>query len=84
MLPGDLAWFEDLNIPASGSNTQIVVARPQEVLVFECDPIPFAYPETEAGDLSVAIGLRAYVGCIVRYPKAVQTISGAAYASSLT
>jgi HK97 family phage major capsid protein len=84
ILPGALALFEDNSIPASGANTQIVVARPQEILVFEGDPIPFAYPETLAGSLAVVIGLRVYIGCIVRWAKSVQSISGNAYASSLS
>jgi hypothetical protein len=84
VLPSGLAVFEDNSIPASGSDTQIIVARPHEVLMLEGDPIPIAYPETGAATLSVIVGLRAYVATIVRYPKAIQTISGSAYGSTLS
>ncbi len=84
---GQLRWHTDDNIPAtgySGLDTQLVVARPAEVFVWESDePIAFAYPQTEAAALEVIIGLRSYVGCIVRYPKAVASISGDAYSTSL-
>jgi hypothetical protein len=84
VLPDGLAVFQDNNVPAVGSNSQIVVARPSEVFVFEGSPISFSYAETEAADLSVVIGLRVYVGCIVRYAKAVQAISGNTYPTTLS
>ena len=84
IMPGGLAWFEDNNIPASGSNTQLIVARPQEIIVFEGEPIPSAYPETEAAGLSVTINLRCYVGAIARFPKSVAVIGGSGYPLTLT
>ena len=78
-LPGALRWFADDNIPASGSNTQIIVARPQEIYTFDGQHVPYAFPETNAGSLSVLVGLRAYVGAIVRFPKAIAALSGAAF-----
>jgi hypothetical protein len=42
------------------------------------DPIAFSYPETEAVDLSVVIGLRSYVATIARFPKSVAVIGGSA------
>lgn len=78
-LPGALRWYTDDNIPALSTNTQILVARPQEIYTFEGDPISYAMPETNAPELSVLVGLRCYIGVVARFPKAVVSISGAAY-----
>jgi hypothetical protein len=83
VLPGGLAWFEDGNIPASGPNTQIVVARPDTVVLFEGEPVPIIFPESYAGTLQVLIGLRSYVAAIARHAAAVQTISGSTYPTTL-
>lgn len=83
VMPGGLKWFADDNIPAVGGNTQVIVARPQEILVWEGDPVSFAFPQTNAGNLSVLIGLRSYVAALPRYSKAVAVISGASYPTSL-
>ena len=81
-LPGALRWFSDDNIPASGSNTQIIVARPEEVFTFDGDYYAFSFPETQATTLSVTVGVRSYVGVVVRFPKAIAVISGNAYPTS--
>lgn len=83
VLPGGLAWFSDDNIPAVGADTQIIVARPQEVVTFEGDPIVFAYEETHGNTLSVVVGLREYVAAVARFPKAHSTITGTAYPVTL-
>jgi HK97 family phage major capsid protein len=85
VMPGGLAWFADDSIPTtdSGAETQLLVARPSEVLVFEGAPIVNAWIEPGASDLEVVIGLRSYVGIINRHPGSVSTISGAGYSSSL-
>ncbi len=49
-----MALFEDVNIPASGSNTQLLVARPSEIYLFEGAATPYSYVETYAGSLSCA------------------------------
>ena len=77
-----LAAFEDVNIPVSGANTQLLVARPSEIVLMEGPAIPYAYPETEAMSLSVVVGVRKYVAVIARYPKAIAAITGAAYPTS--
>ena len=82
-LPGALAWFQDDNIPASGSNTQIIVARPQEVYTFDGEHTAYAYPETLANKLQVVVGIKAYVGVIVRFPKAIAVINGSTYPTTL-
>lgn len=82
-LPAALRWHTDDNIPAAGANTQIIVARPQEVFTFQGEPIAFAYPETNAQTLSVLVSLRAYVSVVVRFPHAAAVISGTAYPTSL-
>lgn len=79
---GQLRWHTDDNIPALGSNTQIIVARPETVVTFDGEETSFAYPETSAQSLSVVVGLRAYVAAVVRFPKAIASISGAAYPTS--
>ena len=83
VLPGGLRYFTDDNIPASSGNAQVLVARPDQILVWGADPdeaMSFAYPSTDAGTLSVVIGLRAYCGAIVKHAHAVSVISGAGYA----
>ena len=80
--PGNLPWMLDDNIPASGSNAQILVSRPSSVILLESAMIPFAYPETYAPTLSVAVGLRIYTAAVARFPNAHAIISGTAYATS--
>jgi hypothetical protein len=78
-LPGALCWYTDDNIPASGSNTRIIVSRPSLVSLHEGRPLTFAYPQTLGGQLSVVISLRKYVAAVTRYPNAHSIITGAAY-----
>jgi len=80
---GQCRWHLDDNIPAVSGNTQLVVARPAEVFVWEGEPIPQVTPETGATTLSVVISLRSYVAAIPRYQKAVAVIGGSAYPTSL-
>lgn len=80
---GQAAWHTDDNIPASGSNTQILVARPSEVFVWSGEPIPFVAPEANATTLSMVVSLRQYVASIPRFSKAVAAISGATYPTTL-
>jgi len=86
VLPGGAALFTDDNMPttSSGANTQIIVARPQTICVWESEPIPIVYPESGATTLSVLIGLRAYAAAIPRLPRAVASISGNGYPVTLT
>jgi len=83
ILPGNIAWFADDNIPASGSNTQIIVARPQEMVTFEADPVVYAWPETYGPNLSVLVSLVEYVAAVARFPLAFSVISGNTYPTSL-
>jgi hypothetical protein len=83
VMPAGMAWFIDDNIPASGANTRLVVSRPQTVCLFEGDPIPAAYPATEAPSLAVYVSLRAYVAAIPRFPKGTQVIGGSTYPTTL-
>jgi hypothetical protein len=80
---GQMRWHTDDNIPASGVDTQLIVARPEEIFVFDGEQLSFAYPETVAGSLSVIVGLRSYVGVVVRYPKAIASITGSTYPLTL-
>jgi hypothetical protein len=82
-MPGSLRWWKDDNIPAIGGNTQIVVCRPQEIYTFDGERIPYAYPEYLANQLTVILGLRAYVSTIPRFKNAIAVISGGTYPTSL-
>lgn len=79
-----LAVFTDDNLPEYGttSNYQVVVARPDTVVVFKSTPIFYLFPQTLAGSLEALIGVRQYTATIPRWPEGVCTITGAAYAAS--
>jgi len=81
-----LPVFKDGNIPTTnaGADTQIVVAHMPEVWVWEGEPVPRTIPQTFAQNLSVLLQLYAYYTVIVRYPAAVQSITGARYPVSPT
>lgn len=81
-LPGNLSWYFDDNLPASGSNAQWLVGRPATVLTWTGDPITFAFPETYSSTLSVLIGVRSYFACVPRFPSANVVVSGARYPES--
>jgi hypothetical protein len=82
IVPGGLALYGDDNLPLSGSNLQILVARPDTVSLFEGTPIPYLYPPSIAGSLLAVLGLRSYAAAIPRYPTGAAVISGAAYLGS--
>jgi hypothetical protein len=72
-----LPVYEDANIPVDGSaHNQVLVTSMDEVWFWEGDLVTRAVPQTFAQNLSVLLQVYAYVGCIVRYSPAVQTISG--------
>jgi negative regulator of sigma E activity len=83
--PGNVLWFLDDNIPASGSNTQIIVSAPDEavVLLESPDPVLTVFPQTLGGNLQVIVNLRKYVCVINRHAAGSATITGNAYPSSL-
>jgi hypothetical protein len=84
VLPGNLLWFVDENVPANGSNTQIVVSRPSTIVLMEGDvPTVRVFPETLAENLQAIVQLYNYVCCIPRYPSATATVTGAAYPTTL-
>lgn len=76
--------YEDGGIPLSSGDAQVVVAHMPEVWVFEGDLVPRVIPQTFAQNLQVLLQLYAYSTVIVRYPHAVQTLTGAAYPASPT
>ncbi|HEY1831116.1 MAG TPA: transposase [Acidimicrobiales bacterium] len=84
-MPGSLNWFVDDSIPTtdSGAETRLLVARPNDILTWIGAPLVYAFPKTNANDLSVVVGLRAYVAVLSRHSAAVQSISGAAYPVAL-
>ena len=86
VLPGNLRWFSDDNIYAAtppATDTTILVGSPADTLLWEGDPITFAYPETRAGELSVMLGIRAYVAAVSRHNEAFAYITGSGYPTSL-
>lgn len=81
---GGLPIVKDSNIPASGSNTRLVVSHMPEVWVWEGELIPRTIPQTYAQNLSILLQVYTYYTVIVRYAKAVQVISGARYPAAPT
>jgi hypothetical protein len=78
-----LPVYTDANMPQDGSShNQAVVAAMDEVWLWEGDLVMRAVPQTYAQNLSVLLQVYAYVGEIVRYPAAVQTVSGAGLTAS--
>jgi len=70
---------EDGSIPTPGTGAdQVIVAHMPEVWVWEGPLTPRVIPQTYAQNLSVLLQTYAYVTAIVRYPKAVQAITGTA------
>jgi hypothetical protein len=84
VLPGLLGWFCDDLIPASGSNTRILVSRPDTIATWEGAPTLRAIPQTLGGQLSVLVQLYQYVASIPRYPSATAYVSGNSYPTSLS
>lgn len=86
VLPGGTLWYTDDNIPASGSNTQILVSAPDEaVVVFESDaPVLTAFTDaaTTAASLEVILNLRSYVSALVRHASGTAVITGNTYPTS--
>jgi hypothetical protein len=77
-----LACFADDSIPNTSGNVQIVITRPDHILLLEGAPMPYLYPESFAGNLTAVLGVRCYVATIARFPSGVAIVSGAAYAAS--
>lgn len=85
VMPGGLRWRTDDNIPAVSGNTQLLVARPSEVVAFVGEPTTFTAAQANplSTSLSVVVGLRSYVAVLPRYAKAVAVVTGDAYPTSL-
>ena len=79
-----LKVFEDGGIPLSSGNAQVVVAHAPEVWVWEGDLATRTIPQTFAQNLQVLLQVYAYYAVIVRYPKAVQSLTGAAFPANPT
>ena len=79
-----LALYSDDNLPNLGttSQTQVLVARPDTVSLFEQIPIPYCYPPSIAGSMLAICGLRSYAAAIPRYPSGAAVITGTAYNAS--
>jgi hypothetical protein len=76
--------FEDGGVPLKSANQQVIVAHMPEVWVFEGDVVPRVIPQTYAQNLQVLLQIYAYYAVIVRYPLAVQTVTGSAYPGTPT
>lgn len=81
---GGLPFIKDSNIPAASGNAQILVAHMPEVWYWEGDLVPRTIPQTYAQNLSILLQVYTYWSCIVRYPKAVQVLSGPSFPSTPT
>jgi hypothetical protein len=74
-----LPVFHDLNIPTpSVGSDQAIVGALDEVYVWEGPLVPRVIPQTFAQNLQILLQVYAYIAVIVRYPTAVQKITGAA------
>ncbi len=84
VLPGGVLWFTDDTLPASGSDTPIVISAPDEAVVLaEGEPVFQALPQTDAATLQVVVRAYEYLAAIPRYPAGTAQITGAAYTTSL-
>lgn len=77
----NLPVFLDPNIPANlgaGTNEdRIIVARPEDVILYESSPKAEAFRETKAKEAQVVFRLYAYLALMSeRAPKAISVISG--------
>ena len=72
-------WHEDDNIPLASGNQQSVLADMREMFTWKGAPVVVAYPETEAGSLSVIIRSHFYGAATVRHAAGIVCISGAGY-----
>jgi hypothetical protein len=73
---------KDLNIPTPGTGAdQAIIGNLDEVWAFEGPLVPRVVPQTLAPNLAVLLQLYSYGTTIVRYPSAVQTVSGTGMAS---
>lgn len=77
-----LPIYKDLNIPTPGTGAdQAIVGNLNEVYAYEGPLVPRVVPQTLAPNLAVLLQLYSYGTALVRYPNAVQAISGAGMAS---
>lgn len=74
-----LPVFHDLNIPtpATGAD-QAIVGALDEVYTWEGELVPRVLPQTYGNQLSVLLQVYSYLAVIVRYPTAIQKITGTA------
>ena len=77
-----LRHYADDNIPAAGSNTQLIVTRPEYTYLLEGAPMFNLFPQFQADSLSPTITIHQYMACVRLYPTGVSVISGDAFASS--
>lgn len=77
----NLALFSDANIPTSGGNARLVVARMPAAFTQSSEPALRTFVEPGASTLTVVVQAYLYVGALALYPQAVQAITGARYQS---
>jgi hypothetical protein len=79
-----LHWMRDDNIPTASGNFQLLVGRPDSVIVFDGDQIFDCFVQTEAQDLSVIFNKRQYIAVVPLNTNGHCVITGAAYPTSLS
>jgi hypothetical protein len=79
-----LAVFADDNLGKTGTvaNYNLVVARPETVLVFRSAPVFYTFRETYGNTLDAALGACVYTATIPRWPEGVAVLNGAFYKES--
>ena len=79
------ALYENANVPNIGttSQTQVIVSRCEDILLFAAAPVPYLWPQTYSNTLQAELGVSQYVAVVARHGSAsVATITGTAYATS--
>lgn len=84
VLPGSALWFIDEGIQPRGSDTLVIVSRPETIVTMEGDePLLRVYDQTIAQNLQTVIQLYNYVVAVPRFPKATAYVTGSAYSTTL-
>lgn len=77
-----LQAYADDEIPASGSDTQVIVTDPKFTLLLEGTPMLRGFPQYGAASLDPVLALNTYAACVPRFPDGAAVLSGSAYATS--
>jgi hypothetical protein len=79
-----LAVFADDNLGKQGTTTNynLVVARPETVLVFRSAPVFYTFRETGGSTMDATLGARVYTATVPRWPESIAVLNGAFWKES--